>query len=179
MEDLEAVRLRISSYWGWNTPNLLVLSHSNNTLFSRDNQPCKAWDAPQPRCWDTFLPVSSLCAWTYQRFGQGEGEKEKEERTVCASRAFFPGWDLPALWAQRWPWNSKQPRLFRYCWTTRPAPPCAPRESFHPIKPSGRYSSDAWQCTAVTFSWQEQPVGGGIPSGDSYEAVRHLWHKLG
>lgn len=26
---------RIGSYWGWNTPDLLVLSHSNNTLFPK------------------------------------------------------------------------------------------------------------------------------------------------
>lgn len=68
----------------------------------------------------------------------------ERNRTVCASRAFFPGWDLPVLWAQCWPQNSKQSRLFRYCWTTRPALWCVPpRESFHPVKASSRYSLDA------------------------------------
>jgi len=61
---------------------------------------------------------------------------------------------VPPPSSQHQPRNSKQPRLLRYCWTTGPASWCVWRESFHAIKPSGRYSSDAWQCAAVTFSWQ-------------------------
>lgn len=117
-----------------------------------------------PPCWQLLI-VKMLGAWARWK------SKRKKEDSLYIQYVFrwlqlrgqhsHLGLASPTAnsWApppsrQHQTQNTEQPRSLHYRWTTRPAPWCVWRESFHAIKPSGRYCSDAWQHAAVTFLWQ-------------------------